>query len=63
MFIKAQLSLNAGKRKFINILDGDCSHKHMPKFKYLLDKYSDNSGSCNVFCGDMAEFVDSEFIK
>lgn len=56
-FIKAQigfLQTNKQNIHFINILDGNTSHKHINKYHYLLSK-NKNVGN-NIFCGDMATF-------
>ena len=61
-FINAQLNyikININKNNiiFINILDGDESHRNMNKFKYLLSK-SEYSTIKNIFFGDMKTFYD-----
>lgn len=55
-FINSQKKLNS-EYYFINILDGDCSFKHIDKFKHLNEN--------NVFIGDLYEFENyyNKFIK
>lgn len=58
-FIKAQymfLRKNTGKHVFINILDGDCSHKYMDKFRHLEQIHKKYARYC--FVGDMRQFQD-----
>ena len=44
------------KLYFINILDGDESHRHMDKFQYLLKKEKYASVKDNIFVGNMDDF-------
>ena len=57
-FIKAQYKFlqenEDTKYIFINILDGDCSNKHMNKFLYLSKSYKKYNSKC--FTGDMYQF-------
>jgi hypothetical protein len=57
-FIKTQLRHLEIKKEintyFINILDGNTSFKNMPKFTYLLNKFS--SVKNQVFVGDIQQF-------
>lgn len=44
------------KLYFINILDGDESHRHINKFQYLLNKKKYASIKDNIFVGNMDDF-------
>ena len=56
-FIKAQrtIVLNSTKKYFINILDGDTSHKHMDKYLNLFTDIPTDIKKY-LFIGDMAQF-------
>lgn len=59
-FVNSQLEIiylqNTNNIYFVNILDGDTSHKNNNKFKYLLNKTSFENVKKYVFVGDMYEF-------
>jgi hypothetical protein len=65
-FIKCQLQiLNKNPTQniyFVNILDGNCCHKHIKKFKTLIKKYAYLNHSKlqvilnNIYCGDLYKF-------
>lgn len=58
--IKCQLNylLYNNNDIFINILDGDESHRNMNKYNYLLSNIKYNSIQKNIFIGDMNTFQD-----
>lgn len=60
--IKCQLNyLKNTKEKivFVNILDGDISHKHIDKYNYLLNKEKYCDIKDKVYCGDLHGFVNN----
>ena len=44
------------KSLFVNILDGNESHKHKSKFRHLLESSGAPTYRSNIFVGDMCEF-------
>ncbi len=60
-FVNAQLNhllRNPDVRNiyFINVLEGDQSHKHIDKYTYLLEKFPEDRRQY-VFVGDLSQFV------
>lgn len=59
-FVQTQLehlvSFPDASKRFINILDGDCSHRFMPKFRFLLAKDHFQAVCPQVFVGDTHAF-------
>ena len=60
-FINAQLNylknnINKTKIFFINILDGDESHRNMSKFEYLISKKKYLTIKKNIYVGNMKNF-------
>lgn len=59
-FVRAQLDhllcFPDATKRFINILDGDCSHRLMPKFRFLLAKKRFEGVRPQVFVGDTHAF-------